>query len=76
MSKYSLRLWGDPCRVNQCIYCKTILDSRIAKNNPFHKFATSNIRICLGRSHQTGLIQKLRGDPSGVYYSKLNKILN
>ena len=27
------------------------------------------------RSHQAGLIQKLRGDPSGLYYSKLNKIL-
>ena len=29
----------------------------------------------MGRSHQTGLIQKLRGYPSGVYYSKRNKIL-
>ena len=29
----------------------------------------------MGRSHQVGLLQKLRGDPSGVYYSKLNTIL-
>jgi hypothetical protein len=35
----------------------------------------SNIRIYLGRSHHAGLIQKLRGDPSGVYYSKLSTIL-
>ena len=34
MSKYSLRLWGNPCRVNTCIYCKTILDSRIANQQP------------------------------------------
>jgi hypothetical protein len=63
-----LRLWGDPCTVNKCIYHKTILAGRIAKNNLFYKFAKTNIRICLlGRSHQAGLIQKLQGDPSRVY---------
>ena len=71
-----LRLWEDPCRVNKCIYRNTILAGRIAKNNLFYKFAKTNIRICLlGRSHQAGLIQKLWGVPSEVYYSKLNKIL-
>jgi hypothetical protein len=47
----------------------------ITKNNIFYKFVKSNRRICMGRSHQVGLLQKLLGDPSGVYYIKLNTIL-
>jgi hypothetical protein len=47
----------------------------ITINNIFYKFVKSNRRICIGRSHQVGLLQKLPGDPSGVYYSKLNTIL-
>ena len=47
----------------------------ITKNNIFYKFLKSNRRICMGRSHQVGLLQKLQGDPSGVYYIKLNIIL-
>jgi hypothetical protein len=46
------------------------VDFIVHKNNLFYKFPKSNIRICQGRSHQAGLIQKLRGDPSRVCYSK------
>ena len=47
----------------------------ITKNHIFYKLVKSNRRICMGRSHQVGLLQKLRGYPSGVYYIKLNTIL-
>jgi hypothetical protein len=48
----------------------------VIKNNLFNKFAKSNRRICLGRSHQAGLIQKLRKIPvEYTSYSKLNNIL-
>ena len=48
MSKYSLRLWGGPYRVNTCIYCKTILDSRIAKKQPIPQICHVKYKDMLG----------------------------